>query len=102
LEDFLAFEGDPDGTKEQQTGSADAGLPLDNNKCEQLMRNVGLQPKNWIFAGNPAISSETRPETLAQSVLAERHQRRFRPTARHSRPTRLGGSVSKYPEFRKN
>ena len=32
----------------------DADLPLDNNLCEQLMRDVAVGRKNWIFAGSIA------------------------------------------------
>jgi len=32
----------------------DADLPLDNNACEQLMRDVAVGRKNWIFAGSLA------------------------------------------------
>ena len=31
---------------------ADPELPLDNNQCEQLMRDVAVGRKNWIFAGS--------------------------------------------------
>ena len=30
----------------------DPQLPLDNNDCEQLMREVAIGRKNWIFAGS--------------------------------------------------
>lgn len=30
----------------------DASLPLDNNLCEQLMREVAVGRKNWLFAGS--------------------------------------------------
>ncbi len=29
-------------------------LPIDNNECEQLMRQVGLGRKNWLFCGSVA------------------------------------------------
>jgi len=32
----------------------DPGLPQDNNLCEQLMRDVAVGRKNWIFAGSLA------------------------------------------------
>jgi transposase len=32
----------------------DAELPLDNNECEQLMREVSIARKNWLFAGSLA------------------------------------------------
>jgi transposase len=32
----------------------DAGLPMHNNDCEQLMRDVAVGRKNWIFAGSLA------------------------------------------------
>ncbi len=32
----------------------DAELPLDNNDCEQLMREVSIGRKNWLFAGSLA------------------------------------------------
>jgi len=32
----------------------DAQLPLDNNECEQLMREVSIGRKNWLFAGSLA------------------------------------------------
>lgn len=31
---------------------SDPQLPLDNNECEQLMRQVALGRKNWLFAGS--------------------------------------------------
>lgn len=30
----------------------DAELPLDNNECEQLMKQVAVGRKNWMFAGS--------------------------------------------------
>jgi transposase len=30
----------------------DATLPMDNNECEQLMKQIGLGRKNWLFAGS--------------------------------------------------
>lgn len=33
---------------------ADPNLPMDNNECEQLMKQVGLGRKNWLFAGSVA------------------------------------------------
>ena len=30
----------------------DPQLPIDNNQCEQLMRQVGLGRKNWLFCGS--------------------------------------------------
>ena len=32
----------------------DPKLPMDNNECEQLMKQVGLGRKNWLFAGSMA------------------------------------------------
>ena len=32
----------------------DPQLPMDNNECEQLMKQVGLGRKNWMFAGSVA------------------------------------------------
>lgn len=32
----------------------DAELPLDNNECEQLMREVSIGRKNWLFTGSLA------------------------------------------------
>ena len=32
----------------------DPDLPIDNNECEQLMKQVGLGRKNWLFAGSLA------------------------------------------------
>lgn len=32
----------------------DPKLPMDNNECEQLMKQVGLGRKNWLFAGSVA------------------------------------------------
>ena len=29
-------------------------LPMDNNECEQLMKQIGLGRKNWLFAGSVA------------------------------------------------
>jgi len=33
---------------------ADPQLPVDNNECEQLMKQVGLGRKNWLFSGSVA------------------------------------------------
>jgi transposase len=32
----------------------DSQLPMDNNDCEQLMKQIGLGRKNWLFAGSVA------------------------------------------------
>ncbi len=32
----------------------DADLPIDNNECEQLMKQVAVGRKNWMFAGSLA------------------------------------------------
>ncbi len=32
----------------------DPALPMDNNECEQLMKQVALGRKNWLFAGSIA------------------------------------------------
>jgi hypothetical protein len=32
----------------------DPRLPMDNNECEQLMKQVALGRKNWLFAGSVA------------------------------------------------
>jgi transposase len=32
----------------------DAELPMDNNECEQLMKQVAIGRKNWMFAGSLA------------------------------------------------
>ena len=32
----------------------DSQLPMDNNECEQLMKQIGLGRKNWLFAGSVA------------------------------------------------
>ena len=32
----------------------DPPLPMDNNECEQLMKQVALGRKNWLFAGSVA------------------------------------------------
>lgn len=32
----------------------DPQLPIDNNLCEQLMREIGLGRKNWLFCGSVA------------------------------------------------
>jgi transposase len=32
----------------------DAQLPIDNNLCEQLMKQIGLGRKNWLFCGSVA------------------------------------------------
>ena len=30
----------------------DPTLPIDNNECEQLMKQIGLGRKNWLFVGS--------------------------------------------------
>jgi transposase len=32
----------------------DGQLPMDNNECEQLMKQIGLGRKNWLFCGSVA------------------------------------------------
>ena len=37
----------------------DPTLPIDNNECEQLMKQVALGRKNWLFAGSVAGGERT-------------------------------------------
>jgi hypothetical protein len=37
----------------------DASLPMDNNECEQLMKQVAIGRKNWMFAGSVAGGERT-------------------------------------------
>lgn len=37
----------------------DASLPMDNNECEQLMKQVAVGRKNWLFAGSVAGGERT-------------------------------------------
>ena len=37
----------------------DASLPMDNNECEQLMKQVAIGRKNWLFAGSVAGGERT-------------------------------------------
>jgi transposase len=40
--------------KELQTYLSEARCPIDNNECEQLMKQVALGRKNWLFIGSVA------------------------------------------------
>ena len=45
---------------------SDGEIPLDNNQCEQLMKQVALGRKNWLFVGS--IGSGYRTATLMTIV----------------------------------
>ena len=48
----------------------DASLPIDNNETEQLMKQIALGRKNWLFAGSVAGGERTAGFlTLASSAL---------------------------------
>lgn len=48
----------------------DASLPIDNNETEQLMKQVALGRKNWLFAGSVAGGERTAGFlTLVSSAL---------------------------------
>lgn len=48
---------------------SDASLPMDNNECEQLMKQVAIGRKNWLFAGSVAGGERNaRFMTLASSA----------------------------------
>ena len=48
----------------------DASIPIDNNETEQLMKQVALGRKNWLFAGSVAGGERTAGFlTLASSAL---------------------------------
>jgi hypothetical protein len=53
--------------------ASDGHVPIDNNRVEQLMREVALGRKNWLFVGNVAAGERSaRLMTLVSS--AKRHQ----------------------------
>ncbi|MBM3966960.1 MAG: IS66 family transposase [Planctomycetes bacterium] len=53
--------------------ATDGRIPIDNNRVEQLMREVALGRKNWLFVGNvEAGERAARLMTLVSS--AKRHQ----------------------------
>jgi len=48
----------------------DASLPIDNNETEQLMKQVAIGRKNWLFAGSIAGGERTAGfMTLVSSAL---------------------------------
>jgi hypothetical protein len=48
----------------------DASLPIDNNETEQLMKQVAIGRKNWLFAGSVAGGERTAGFlTLVSSAL---------------------------------
>lgn len=48
-------------------------LPIDNNRVEQLMREVALGRKNWLFVGN-VESGERAARLMSLVSSAKRHQ----------------------------
>ena len=53
-----------------QTYLADGRLPIDNNEVEQLMKQVALGRKNWLFIGSVAAGKRAADLlTLASSAL---------------------------------
>lgn len=53
--------------------ASDGRIPMDNNRVEQLMREVALGRKNWLFVGNvPSGERSARLMTIVSS--AKRHQ----------------------------
>lgn len=49
--------------------ASDGRIPIDNNRVEQLMREVALGRKNWLFVGNvPAGERSARLMTVVSSV----------------------------------
>ncbi len=53
--------------------ATDGRIPIDNNRVEQLMREVALGRKNWLFVGN--VESGERAASLMTLVSsAKRHQ----------------------------
>ena len=51
---------------------SDPKLPIDNNECEQLMRQVGLGRKNWLFAGS-VVGGERNAGFLTLTSSAHRN-----------------------------
>ncbi len=48
----------------------DARIPIDNNECEQLMKQVAVGRKNWLFVGSvPAGHRAASLMTLVSSAL---------------------------------
>jgi hypothetical protein len=48
----------------------DARIPMDNNECEQLMKQIAIGRKNWIFVGSvPAGHRAAALMTLVSSAL---------------------------------
>jgi transposase len=48
----------------------DAEIPIDNNECEQLMKQVAVGRKNWLFAGSVAAGERSAGfMTLVSSAL---------------------------------
>lgn len=53
--------------------ATDGRIPIDNNRVEQLMREVALGRKNWLFVGN--VEAGERSARLMSIVSsAKRHQ----------------------------
>jgi hypothetical protein len=53
--------------------ATDGRIPIDNNRVEQLMREVALGRKNWLFVGN--VKAGERSARLMSIVSsAKRHQ----------------------------
>lgn len=53
--------------------ASDGRVPIDNNRVEQLMREVALGRKNWLFVGN-VESGERAARLMTLVSSAKRHQ----------------------------
>lgn len=53
--------------------ATDGRIPIDNNRVEQLMREVALGRKNWLFVGNVA-AGERAASLMTLVSSAKRHQ----------------------------
>lgn len=53
--------------------ASDGRVPIDNNRVEQLMREVALGRKNWLFVGN-VESGERSARLMTLVSSAKRHQ----------------------------
>ena len=70
LSDFLALKTARNHFSELQLYLSDGSLPMDNNQTEQLMKQVAIGRKNWLFAGSVAAGERSAGwMTLVSSAL---------------------------------
>ena len=86
-----------------QSFLTDGRLPLDNNNVEQLMKQIAVGRKNWLFIGSVSAGQRAaRLMTIVSSALRNNRNRTHPPSRRVRRDGRVGarGDLGDHEERR--